>query len=264
VGTILVKQALQRVSTLLQDINPQWVRWPESELVNWLNDAQAAIAKYLPSSCSRMDAFKLAGGTRQYIGSIPQANLIPGDGVALTAPVLGNALLDVLCNMGSAGTTEGIAIRPVERDVLDSQNPNWRSSSVANGTVRQYTYDPETPRFFHVSPPVPVGANVWVLMSYLAQPVLIPNTGTPGSELYSYGGNNTTPISVADEYIDDLVNYVVARANMKAVQWSDNNKAVAFTNMFTSSINAKAAALTGVNPNLKTLPFAPEPLGRAS
>jgi hypothetical protein len=71
-------------------------------------------------------------------------------------------------------------------------------------------------------------------------------------------------IQVRDEFIDDLVNYVVARANMKDAEWADANKAQFFQSMFLGSLNAKVAAITGSNPNLKRLPFAPEPIGAAS
>ena len=69
---------------------------------------------------------------------------------------------------------------------------------------------------------------------------------------------------MSDEYIDDLVNYIVARANMKPVEWADGNKAAYFTSLFTGSLNAKVVAVTGNNPNLTRLPFAPEPVGRAN
>ena len=45
---------------------------------------------------------------------------------------------------------------------------------------------------------------------------------------------------------------------------ADANKAALDTGLFTSSLNAKVAVITGHNPNLKQLPLAPEPLPAAS
>lgn len=262
-GTVTVRETLRRVSVLLQDINTQFYRWAESELVDWLNDGQAAIAKYLPQAGARVDSFKCATGSLQSIASIPAANLIPSDGVSLSAPVQGNALLDVLCNMGSDGMTEGAAVRVVDRKALDAQSPTWRAAAQSGTTVRGYVFNPETPRSFSVTPPVPAGQSVWLRIAYLAQPVRVQNTGAPGAELYLASGSNATVISIADEYVDDLVNYIVARAHMKQTQWAEDSKAAAFANMFVSSINAQATAMTGVNPNLQRLPLAPAPMGQA-
>jgi hypothetical protein len=83
--------------------------------------------------------------------------------------------------------------------------------------------------------------------------------------LYLVSGVSTTKISVNDEHIDDLVNYVCARAFMKNATFSANGPAAAnYTALFTGSLNAKVTALTGNNPNLQRLPFAPEPIGAAS
>ncbi len=262
-ATILVREAIWRVSSLLQDISPQFVRHPEGEIVNWLNDAHLAITKFLPAAASRLDAIKLKPGSRQSIETIAALDCKPGDGSTPAAPILGMQLLDVLRNMGPDGLTPGKSIRVVPREILDSQTRTWHT--IAGPVVDQYTHDPQTPRYFYVTPAVPATPVVWVEVAYNAQPVKVPNTGTPGAEIYKYDGVNTTTISIADEYIDDLVNYVVARAYMKNAQFAGNDaKAGNFVAMFTSSLNAKVMVLTGHNPNLKRLPFAPEPIGAAS
>ena len=69
-STVLVRDLIRRVSVLLQDTAPQFERWPEQELVDWLNDAQVAITKFLPAACARVDAIRLKPGTRQSIETI--------------------------------------------------------------------------------------------------------------------------------------------------------------------------------------------------
>ena len=259
-STTLVREALWRVGVLLQDVSPQFVRHPEAELVGWADDAQLALFKFLPSSASRIDAVKLKPGTRQSIESIAAADCKPGDGSTPTQAILGTQLLDVIRSMGADGLTPGKVVRVVQREILDSQVPGWHQ--ILGTEVRQFTYDPSTPHYFYVTPGV--SGTQWVEIAYTAQPTKIPNTGTPGSEIYKYDGTNTTKLSVGDEHLEDVVNYVVARAYMKNAQFAGNDaKAAQFAGLFTGSLNAKVAALTGHNPNLKLLPFAPEPLGAA-
>jgi hypothetical protein len=264
-GTILVKDAIWRISSLLQDVSPQFTRWPEKEIVNWLNDAHLAITKFLPAASSRVDAIKLVPGTRQSIESIAAASCKPGDGSTPAAAILGTQVLDVIRNMGADGLTPGNSIRLLTdgREVMDSLNPGWHS--ITGTAVTGYMYDPRMPRYFYVTPGVPATPDKWAEVAYTAQPIAIPNTGTAGSELYLVSGVSTTKISVNDEHIDDLVNYVCARAFMKNATFSANGPAAAnYTALFTGSLNAKVTALTGNNPNLQRLPFAPEPIGAAS
>lgn len=248
-SSTLVKDVLYRVSAQLHDISPQFTRWTQRELVSWLNDGQKAIAKYMPSSCARVDAVKLTPGTKQSIEKILAASIKPGDG-GTASDVYGHFLQTVVRNMGSDGLTPGLAIRVVDREVLDANNPSWHSSS---GTaVTQYTFDPRYPKVFYVSPGVPSGG-LWVEISFLANPVDVASTGN-----YGMDGSDSTKISVDDKYVDDLVNYILARAYMKDAEFAANgNLAQAHAGMFTSSINAQVAALTGVNPNLQSLPMNP-------
>jgi hypothetical protein len=263
-GTILVREALRRVSKLLQDISPQFINYPEQEAVDALNDAHLAIAKFLPSAASRVDAVKLVPGTQQSIETILAASCKPGDGSTPAAPIYGVSLLGVRRNMGADGLTPGRIIRVVDQEVLDAQDADWHLAARAKTAVQVYTYDPLTPLYFSVSPPVHASTAVWVTVAYNAQPIRIPNTGTPGAELYLADGASSATIQIRDEFIDDLVNYVVARANMKDAEWADGNKASYFAGLFLGSINAKVQVLTGTNPNLKRLPMAPEPIGAAA
>ena len=198
-----------------------------------------------------MDAVKLKPGSRQSIETIAAADCKPGDGSTPSVPILGTQLLDVIRNMGADGVTPGKAVRIIPRDIKDSQTPLWHQDPNASGVVSMFMFDPQTPRYFYVSPPVPASPVVWAEIAYTAQPIAIPNTAVAGSEAYKWDGNSTVVISVADEFTEDLVSYCVARANSKPVIWADQNKAVAFMNLFTGSLKAKDTALTGANPNLR-------------
>jgi hypothetical protein len=261
-STLLVKDVLWRVAGLLQDTVPQFIRWPEVELVNWLNDAQVAITKYLPAASSRVDVIRLVPGTRQSIESIPAANCKPGDGSTPAQPIYGNQFMKAIRNMGADGLTPGKVVRIVDMDTMDSQSPGWHQTvGTAVGVV---VHDPRFPRYFYVFPGVHATTQVWLEVGYTAQPLKIPAGGLEGAEIYKVDGASTETIKIADEYVDDLVDYVVARAYSKDSEYADANKAVAFTNRFLTSLNAKVAAITGNNPNLKRLPLATEPLAAAS
>lgn len=246
----LVRDVLFRVSDALQDLKPQFKRWTQASLVTYLNDGQRAIAKYVPPSCSRVDAVKLVPGTKQSLALIPAASVIPGDGSA-AIDVSGNGLLSVVRNLGSDGLTPGNAIRIVDHDILDLYSPGWHKDT---GTeVSGFVYDPRTPKIFYVTPGAPATTNVWVELSYLADPVDIPSSSD-----YSYNGDDETVISVDNKYTDDLVNYILARAYGKDSE-SGSNQALSTTygQMFLASINVQATVLTGSNPNLHSLPTNP-------
>lgn len=245
-----VRDVLYRVSAQLHDVSPQFTRWTQRELVSWLNDGQKAIAKYMPSSCSRVDTIRLAAGTKQDISLILPGQLAPQ--VSGQPSIYGGYLQSVIRNMGATGLTPGRAIRLVDREVMDVNNPTWHSST---GTeVTQYMFDPRMPKTFYVYPGVPTTTNVYVELSYLADPVEVLWYQVD----YGMTSNTFTMISIDDKYVDDLVNYILARAYMKDAEFAANaGLASAHAQMFTSSINAQVAALSGVNPNLQSLPMNP-------
>lgn len=251
-STALVKNVLWLIGVQLQDTEPQFAYWWERELVDWLNAGQDAIAKYLPSAVSRVDSIRLKPGTRQSIAVIQAADCKLLDGSSPTQPVYGKQLLNPRRNMGANGQTPGDAIRLVERDIKDSLQPGWHSET--GSFVREMVYDAQTPREFYVSPGVPANRSVWMELAYTAAPFAIPNTALRGSEAYLVAGSSTQTITVDDEFVDDLVNYVCARAHLKETKFSDRNKFGVHQSLFLSQLNAKAQAVTGNNPNLTVLP----------
>jgi hypothetical protein len=246
----LVKDVLYRVSVQLHDVSPQFNRWTSRELVSWLNEGQRAIAKYIPTSCSRIDAIKLQPGTKQSIDVVAAARIVPGDGSS-AVDIQGNALQSVVRNMGSNGATPGKAIRITDRETLDVNDPNWHTAT--GSAVSQYVFDPRTPKIFYVSPGVSATGNVWVEISWLTDPADINIDGS-----FAWDGADATVISIDDKFSDDLVNYILARAFMKDAEAAANAAmASSAAQLFVASINAQATAITGVNPNLRTLPLVP-------
>lgn len=248
--SVLVKEQIERASIQLNDNDPQFERWTQRELLLALNDGQRAIAKYMPSSCSRVDAVKLEPGTRQYIGTIPAASLLPSDGSA-PAQVFGYQMQRVIRNMGADGMTPGRAVRLADREMIDLVNPGWHTKT--GTTVEQYVFDPKDPLYFYAIPGVPTGVSQWVEISYMAEPLRVDENID-----YTVSTAPQTKISLADRYCDDLHNYIMARAFMKDAEFGGNlSLASSYTAMLISSINAQVTAMTGVNPNLRSIPGLP-------
>lgn len=252
-ATALVKDVLWRISVQLQDHSPQFSAWTERELVHWLNDAQEVICTYLPLMCSRTDSIRLTPGTRQSVADIASSHIIHGDGSSASR-TYGKQVLGFRRNMGSNGATPGNAIRQIKRDQLDALEPAWHTTT---GTpIKNACFDPQTPREFYVYPGVPSAGAWWIELAYTAKPATIPNTGSVGSELYLVGGASTQAITIDDETVPMLVDYVLGRALRKEGKGRDAQKAAEADHRFLGSFNAKMTAVTGNNPNLTIVPNA--------
>lgn len=262
-AALLVKRLLWRVSQTLTDTAPQFTRYAERDMVIALQAGVMAICKYLPQAGARSIAMKLASGTRQSIAFIPAANVKTYDG-STPADVHGIMLQELVRNMGANGTTPGRAIPPpADRQRFDVLDPDWHSST--GELVRQWFYNPQDPLTFMVYPGVASGASVWVDVHLVAPPKPIEDGGAPGTEKYAFSGTSTATVGLDSQFEDDLWNYCVAYLLLaNAKQQGALARAQLHVQAFNGSINSQVAALTGHNPNLKALPFAPEVPGAAS
>lgn len=257
-STALVKDVLWRASVQLLDTSPQFGRFSERECVHALNDGQVLINSLVPTAAPRLDAVKLVPGSRQSIAAIAAASCKPFDGSTPPATVYGTRFLNPRRNMGDDGTTPGTAIRMVDRDTLDVSDPLWHTRTGA--IVKAVIHDPQTPLVFYVYPGVPSTTDVWIEQAYNALPVPIPNNATVDADgvhsggIYGNAQSSNQVITISDEHVDDLVNYILAVVLMKESKYADPAKAQAAAGRLMASLNAKITVLTGVNPNLRMLP----------
>lgn len=257
-STALVKDVLWRASVQLLDTSPQFGRFSERECVHALNDGQVFINSLVPTAAPRLDAVKLAPGSRQSIAAIAAASCKPFDGSTPPATVLGTRFLNPRRNMGANGTTPGAAIRVVDRETLDASDPLWHTRT--GTTVKSVVHDPQTPLVFYVYPGVPASPDVWIEQAYSALPAAIPNTATVDDDgvhatgIYGNAQSSTQAITISDEHVDDLVNYILAVLLAKESKYADPAKAQAAAARLMASLNAKITVTTGVNPNLRMLP----------
>lgn len=219
-ATITVTAVLNRVAVILQD--PTNIRWPQAELLDWLNDGQREIALYKPNAFVKNVATKLVAGSKQ---------ALPADGVSL---------LDVVRNMGTSGTSPGNAIRAVSREILDSQIPGWHAAT-ASSTTKHYTYTLLDPKTFYVYPPA--DGNGYADIVYVASPTDATLAGT---------------ITLDDIYVTALVNYVLFRAYSKDAEFAANGAlAEKYYAQFQAILQGKVSSEMGSNPNQALAPMNP-------
>lgn len=140
------KQIIDRAAILLQDTTN--IRWPRTELLEWLVEAQQYIVAVKPGARAKVTSRQLSAGSRQ---------TLPDDGASL---------IDITRN------TTGSAIRLVSREILDAQIPNWHTQT-STTVVTHYVYDPNAPEIFHVYPPNNGSGSVELI--YAATPGAVAN-----------------------------------------------------------------------------------------
>ena len=224
-GTLTGTNLLSRIRDTLQDTTS--VRWTESELLNYINDAQREIVNFRPESSATTATITLVAGTKQ---SLPAAGL---------------RLIKVVRNMSAASNGTGKrSIRIVEIDILNSQEPDWHDPDVvgdaAHGAiVKHYIFDEDDPRNFYVYPGV--SGNSYVEIVYSAAPTDLSAA--------------SDTISVDDIYANAIIDFVLYKAYLKDSEYAGNQqRAGTHYQLFTASISGGGQAQVNINPNTDRLP----------
>lgn len=214
-ATVTVSSVISKVQTILQDTTG--IRWPDTELLGWINDGQREIVLYKPNSFVKNTGVQLTTGTKQ---------TLPADGVQL---------IDVVRNLGTTGGSPGRAIRITMREILDSQVPGWHYATPA-AEVKHYMYSNLDPKTYYVYPPQPASGQNYVELIYGAAPTEC-----------SLGGT----ITLDDIYQTILVDYCLYRAYSKDTEFAaDQNRAKQHQDAYIAALTGKAKVEAGVNPNL--------------
>lgn len=209
---IAVSDLVSRAGYVLQDEG--YVRWTVPELIAWINDGAAATITVKPSARSSFKVISLAEGTFQQI---------PDDGVRL---------LDVTRNIKADGVSPGRAIRLVDRQLLDDQNPDWHQARKSS-TVKHYTFDDRASSEFYVYPPALVGSKVEILYAQLPPAVT----------------SQTDTLDMSREYVDPLVSYVCYRALSKDSEFANGNVATLHYQAFATALGAATQSSAQSSPN---------------
>jgi hypothetical protein len=180
-GTKTYQSIIDKAEIILQDTSATASerRWPESELLIWAKDAEHEIAKFKPDAYSVVSVNLLTSGSLQ---DIPSTALF---------------LIDVLCNMGTDGTTRGDIVTAVERQWMDTIEPGWMKAT-ANNIVKHIIYDPKRlPKKYWVYPQS-TGSNYLELITGS-----LPDNS---SKLIS------DVIMLGDEYANSILYYILTMA----------------------------------------------------
>lgn len=205
--SITAQSLIRRCVETLQDTTS--IRWPINELVRYLNDGQREVVLYRPDSMVTNATVTCAAGSKQ------------------TLPSNGAKLIEVVRN-AATGTTKK-AVRMVNREILDSQTPNWHNLSGVS-EVLHFMYDPRDPKVFYVYPPASTSAQLDIV--YAAYPTDI--TEPADGALYTAVSGD---ISLPDIYGNVLQDYVLARCYMKDSEYAGNaQRAQAHYTMFANAL----------------------------
>jgi len=184
---LTASDVLTRAADIIQDQTN--VRWPQDELLRYLNDARREISIARPDLYATTSTVTLtAGGTRY---------ALPTDGVRL---------IDVTRNMPAG--TPGKAIRVVEREILDAQKPDWHTET-ASAIIKHFMYDERNPRQYYVYPPATAGHQIEIVYGQT------PTDITTGSI-------SSTQLTQEDIYTGAIVDYVCYRAFSKDSEYAGN------------------------------------------
>jgi len=183
------------------------VRWPDAELIDWLNDAARQCVLLKPDSNPITEEFTCVLGAKQSL-------------TGLTADLV--MLFDVPNN--TDGTEDSITF--VKRNVMDSERPTWRNVT-ADATTLYYMYDDWQRDVFYVYPPATAGSTIDIV--YAGAPVIVTAL--------------TDALPLQDIYGPALTNYVVWRAFSKDSDFSGNmNLAGGYYSAFVQALTGKIAA----------------------
>lgn len=206
-------EVLTRAGDIIQDQTN--VRWPQLELLRWLNDGRREICIARPDLYAMVAVVSLSAGTKQQI------------------PTDGARFLDAIRNMQADGITALAAVRPVQREILDAQTPNWHTDTAA--VTKHFMYDERVPRVFYVWPPAIAAAKLEIAYSQTPTDITV----------------TSTQLTQEDIYTGALVDYICYRAFSKDATYAGNiQRAAAAYMQFKNSITEGDARDLTSSPNL--------------
>lgn len=216
---VLARDILQRCVDILQDSTS--VRWPLPELVRYLNDGQREVILYRPDSTVTTSNLTLVAGSKQ------------------TLPANASKLIEVIRNNSA---TQKAAVRLVNREILDAQEPDWHSKTQV-AAVKHYMYDPRNPLEFYVYPPASTTAVLEIVYSKYPTDVTAPGINDELADI-------TDTVDVPDIYSNVLQDYVLYRAYSKDAEYAGNaQRATAHYSAFANALNIEVQGTIGASPN---------------
>ena len=227
-----VQDVIDEVRFTIHDQSASNYRWTDVELLDYVNAASRQIVSYVPEA-------NLTTSIITITNTIAKQAL----------PTGGIKFVKVLNNVSPAdGTTIEGAVRQVEKDALDSYDPDWEydtSIKTLAGSADffdHYCHDPRDKTAFYVYPPA--SGTAYANTQYSAIPTALTSV------------SDTIPL--ADQYLEAYYSYVTYRALTKE---SRDTLPAAYRqelfNNFLVSLGQKLQADARVSPEQNAAPEAP-------
>jgi len=208
-ATTKVATLIDTAGIILQDTSQ--VRFPQSELMTFLNDAQREIVLHRPDAKTVNGNMTCVSGSKQ---SIPSTGL---------------RLIDVVRN------DAGRAITQIDRKILDETLPNWHNTAAdATKKVEHFVYDPADPKNFYVYPNATSSMGIEIIYS------------TAPSDI-SY--TSTVTITLDDIYANAILDYMLYRAYQKDSEYAGNaERSMMHYQSFANALGIKSRADAAIDP----------------
>lgn len=216
-ATITVRAILSKAQIILQDATG--VRWPDEELLGWLNDGQREIVVLKPNAFVINESFRLSPGTKQSL------------------PAKGVQLIDIVRNMGVSGNTPGKPIRIVDQKIMDAQLPGWHQQT-PDAEAKHFMYSILDPKHFYVYPAQPTVNQNYVEIVYGGIPDDVSISGV---------------ITLDDIYQNALIDYILYRAFSKESEVADQTRAATHQKNYFASLTGKLKSEVGASPRTNPL-----------
>jgi hypothetical protein len=198
---------LDRAGIILQDNTN--VRFPNSELLKFFNDAQKEVVLHRPDAKMVNTTYNCVDGSKQ---TLPSAAL---------------RLIEMVRNVG------GRAVTQVQRRILDETLPNWHETTAGTNKIEHFVYDPADPKNFYVYPKGASGTHSLEIV-YSSAPTEIS---------ISDFDTDTTTISLDDVYANCILDYVLYRSYQKDSEFAGNaQRAMMHYQSFANALGVKTQA----------------------
>lgn len=183
----IAQNVINEVRRIIHDESEPY-RWEDAELLDYTNAAIRQTVQLVPEAYT-IETIENTGTSRV------ARQVLPAGGIKF---------IKVGRNYADDGTTPQGVVRYVEKDVLDTYDPDWEYDATlkADGAnfFEHFCHDPKEPVVYYLYPP-PAADNKRLAVVYSAVPTALAVVA------------DTIPIP--DEYFNALVMYVIYRALTK-------------------------------------------------
>jgi hypothetical protein len=206
-ATTKVVDILDRAAIILQDNTN--VRFPNSELLKFFNDAQKEVVLHRPDAKMVNTTYACVDGSKQ---TLPSAAL---------------RLIEVVRNVG------GRAITQVQKRILDETLPNWHETTAGTNKIEHFVYDPADPKNFYVYPKGASGTHSLEIVY----------SSSPSEITISNFDSDVQVISLDDVYANCILDYVLYRSYQKDSEFAGNaQRAMMHYQSFANALGVKTQA----------------------